>query len=111
MVFLEVVALLVVASVLITVIISVGKPVAEMLADKSRFKFKALDSQAEARLVARIEALEEELRQTNKRLADVKDASDFAVKMIENRAESLEIAESINVSEKVVNPEIKKRSN
>ena len=88
MVFIEVVALLVVASVLITVFLSVGRPVAEMLADKSRYKYKGLDSEAEKRLIQRIEALEEELRQTNKKLADVKDASDFAVKMIECKPDS-----------------------
>lgn len=89
MVFIEVVALLVIASVLITVFLSVGRPVAEMLADKSRYKYKGLDSEAEQRLTERIEALEEELRQTNKKLADVKDSSDFAVKMIESKQDKL----------------------
>ncbi len=93
--FIEVVALLVVASVLITVIMSVGRPVAEMLADKTRFKYKALDCEAEERLVKRIEALEEELRQTKKQVESVKEAADFAVKMVEDKTETIKIAESI----------------
>lgn len=89
MAFIEVVALLVVASVLITVIMSVGRPVAEMLADKSRFKFKPLDTEAEQRLIKRIEFLEEELRQTKSQVAELKNTTDFAVKMIESQGESL----------------------
>ena len=87
MAFIEVVVLLVVASVLITVFMSVGRPVSEMLADKARYKFKGLDSQAEERLVRRLEALEEELRQTRKQLAEVKDTTEFAVRMIESRVD------------------------
>lgn len=89
MVFIEVVALLVVATVLITVIVSVGRPVAEMLADKSRYKFKQLDSEAEERLIKRIEFLEEELRQTKNQLAELKNSTDFAVKMIESKSETI----------------------
>ena len=88
MAFFEIVALLVVASVLITGVMSVGRPVAEMLADKTRYKFKALDSQAEERLVKRVEALEEELRQTRKQLSEVKESTEFAVKMIESTVET-----------------------
>jgi hypothetical protein len=88
MVFIEVVGLLVVATVLITVVMSIGRPVAEMLADKSRYKFKPLDSEAEARLIKRLEAVEEELRQTQKRLTEVKDSTEFAVKMLESKVDN-----------------------
>lgn len=84
MAFIEIVALLVVATVLITVIMSIGRPVAEMLADKSRYKFKALDCEAEERLIKRIEFLEEELRQTKTQVAELKNSTDFAVKMFES---------------------------
>ncbi len=87
MAFLEVVALLVVASVIITVFMSVGRPVAEMLADKSRYKFKPLDSEAEERLIKRIEFLEEELRQTKSQIVELKNTTDFAVKLIEAKSE------------------------
>ncbi len=87
MAFLEVVALLVVASVIITVFMSVGRPVAEMLADKSRYKFKPLDSEAEERLIKRIEFLEEELRQTKTQIVELKNTTDFAVKLIEAKGE------------------------
>jgi hypothetical protein len=72
-----------VASVIITVFMSVGRPVAEMLADKSRYKFKPIDSEAEERLIKRIEFLEEELRQAKSQIADLKNTTDFAVKLIE----------------------------
>ena len=88
MAFIEIVALLVVAIVLITVVMSVGRPVAELLADKSRYKLQGLDSQAEERLVKRVEALEEELRQTRKQLFEMKDTTEFAVKMIEQKFQS-----------------------
>jgi len=88
MAFVEIVALLVVASVLITVFVSVGRPVSELMADKARYKFKGLDSQAEERLIQRLEALEEEVRQTRKQLAELKDATEFAVKMIETKGEA-----------------------
>ena len=87
MAFIEVVALLVVASVLITVFMSVGRPVAEMLADKSRYKFKPIDSEAEQRLIKRIEFLEEELRQAKTQIAELKNSTEFAVKLIEAKAE------------------------
>jgi len=92
MAFIEVVALLVVASVLITVIMSIGRPVAEMLAERSRYKFKGMDSEAEAKLLKRVEALEEELRQVNKKLSDLKDSSEFALKLIENKPEVLKLS-------------------
>jgi len=91
MAFIEVVALLVVASVLITVFMAVGRPVAELLADKTRYKLNAIGSEAEARLLQRVEALEEELRQTKKQLAEIKDSTEFAVRMIESKIESKEI--------------------
>jgi hypothetical protein len=84
----EIAALLVVGAVLITVVMSIGRPVAELLAEKSRYKFKAMDSQAEERLSARLESLEEEMRQTRKQLAEIKDSTEFAVKMIESRVEA-----------------------
>lgn len=87
MAFIEIVALLVVASVLITVFMSVGRPVAEMLADKSRYKFKPLDCEAEERLIKRIEFLEEEMRQTKSQMLELKNSTDFAVKMIEDKGE------------------------
>ena len=87
MVFIEVVALLVVASVLITVFMSIGRPVAEMLADKSRYKFKAIDCEAEQRLIKRIEFLEEELRQAKTQIAELKNTTDFAVKLIEAKSD------------------------
>lgn len=87
MAFIEVVALLVVASVLITVFMSVGRPVAEMLADKSRYKFKPLDSEAEERLIKRIEFLEEEMRQTKGQMLELKNSTDFTIKLIEEKGD------------------------
>ncbi len=109
MVFIEIVALLIVATVLITVITAVGKPVAEMLADKSRYKFKGLDSEAEARLLKRIESLEEELRQTRTCLDDLKQTSDFAVKMLEEKtlAEKALLEEKAEVLKLKLNEEKK----
>lgn len=77
MLFFEIVALLVVAVVLMTVVISIGRPVAMLLAEKAHFKYKGLDSEAEARLITRIEGLEEELRQTRNQLVELKDSVEF----------------------------------
>lgn len=100
MAFIEVVALLVVASVLITVIMSIGRPVAEMLAEKSRYKFKGLDCEAEARLTKRVESLEEELRQLNKKFSELKDSSEFALKLIESKPEILQLSAEEKQTEK-----------
>ncbi|MBX9721085.1 MAG: hypothetical protein K2X81_06815 [Candidatus Obscuribacterales bacterium] len=100
MAFIEIVALLVVASVLITVFTSVGRPVAELLAEKARFKYKGLDSEAEQRLTARIEALEEELRQTKKQFDSVKEAAEFAVKMVEDKSHESIAIESKELEER-----------
>jgi len=87
MVFLEIVALLVVATVLITAIIAIGRPIAQLMAEKAHFKFKGIDSEAESRLLKRLEGLEEELRQTKSQLIELKDSVDFS-KIIDVKAEA-----------------------
>lgn len=101
MVLFDIVALLVVASVLITVFMAVGRPVAELLADKSRYKFKGLDSEAEEKLVRRLDALEEEVRQTRKQLAEVKESSEFGLKMIESKIDVKRIEKSPGCSPRI----------
>jgi hypothetical protein len=93
MVFLEIVALLVVATVLITAIISIGRPTAEIMAQKTHFKFKGIDSEAESRLLKRIEGLEEELRQTKSQLSELKESYDFNSK-IEDKKDSHNTSDS-----------------
>ena len=77
MLFLEIVALLVVAVVLITAIIAIGSPVARIMAEKAHFKLGGLDSEAESRLLKRIEGLEQELRDTKNQVAELKDGIEF----------------------------------
>lgn len=100
MLFIEIVLLLVVASVLITALFSVGRPMAEIMAEKTRFKFKGLDSEAEARLLKRIEAIEEELRQTNQRLIEIKDSAEFLGKIDTTSALETSNAETLNINKK-----------
>ncbi|MBX9685162.1 MAG: hypothetical protein K2X27_00595 [Candidatus Obscuribacterales bacterium] len=84
MILIEIIVLLVVASVLVTIITAVGRPVAETLALKTRYKIKEIDSAAESRLLKRIEGLEEELRQTQGELRELKSSTEFSLKMLED---------------------------
>lgn len=81
MLFIEIVALLVVATVLITAIIAIGRPIAEIMAQKAHYKFKGIDSEAEVKLTKRIEGLEEELRSTKSQLNELKESVEFSNKM------------------------------
>lgn len=83
MLVVEILGVLVVAIVLITTIIAVGAPVATMLANKTKYKYDALGTEAEVKLKERISSLEEEVRDLRKQLLEVKDASDFAVRLLE----------------------------
>lgn len=94
----EIIVLMVVAVVLITTIISVGRPVAEMLAGKMRFKYDALGSEAEQKLRARVTALEEEVRQVRQQMGELKATADFAVKLMEKHESGA--GEKIQLSEK-----------
>lgn len=82
MVFIEVISLLVISTILVTVIQVVGKNFLEKYAQT---QVKSLSSDNELKLTKRIEALEEELRQTNQRLLELKDTTEFAVKLIEEK--------------------------
>ena len=82
MVFIEVISLLVISTILVTVIQVVGKSYLEKYAQSQT---KTLSSDNEHKLTKRIEALEEELRQTNQRLLELKDTTEFAVKLIEEK--------------------------
>lgn len=84
MLVLEVLGILVGAVVLITVIISVGGPVATMLANKTRYKYDALGTESEVKLRKRLDSLEEEMRDLRKQLADVRETSDFAMRLLED---------------------------
>ncbi len=83
MIVIDVLVILVVAIVLITAVVSMGGPVAHMLASKTRYKYDALGSEAEVLLKKRLANLEEEVRQLRQQLLEVKDSTDFAVKMLE----------------------------
>lgn len=83
MVILEVLGVLVVAVVVITALVSICGPVASILASKTRFKYDSLGSEAEVLLKKRVADLEEEVRQLRHQLLEVKETTEFAVKMIE----------------------------
>lgn len=83
MLVIEILGVLVVAIVLITTVIAVGGPVATMLANKTKYKYDALGTEAEVKLRERLSSLEEEVRDLRKQLLEVKDASDFAVRLLE----------------------------
>lgn len=83
MLLIEILGVLVVAIVLITTVIAVGGPVATMLANKTKYKYDALGTEAEVKLRERLSSLEEEVRDLRKQLLEVKDASDFAVRLLE----------------------------
>ena len=83
MLVVEVLGLLVVAIVLVVTVKAVGAPAAEILASKTRYKYDALGSEAEVKLKKRLESLEEEVRQLHKQLGEVKDTSEFAVRLLE----------------------------
>lgn len=100
MVFLEIVALLVVATVLITAIISIGRPVAELMAQKAQFKYKGIDSEAESRLLKRIEGLEEDLRQTKSQISELRESYDFNSKIDTKDAQrASDSAQPVNLKE------------
>lgn len=84
MLLLDLILVLVVAVVLITTVISIGAPVANMLANKAKFKFDALGSEAEQVLKKRVASLEEEVRELRGQINEVREAADFAVRMIES---------------------------
>lgn len=83
MLVIEILGVLVVAIVLITTVIAVGGPVATMLANKTKYKYDALGTEAEVKLRERLSSLEEEVRDLRKQLLEVKDVSDFTVNFLE----------------------------
>jgi outer membrane murein-binding lipoprotein Lpp len=84
----EVLAFLIGAVVIITTLIAVGAPVAQMLATKTKYKYDALGSEAETLLKKRVSDLEEEVRQLRTQLLEVKDATDFTSRMLQETRES-----------------------
>lgn len=83
MIFLEFSAIIIVAVILITVVISIGKPVAETLAQRTIFKYKELDSESAVKFQMRLSAVETELMQVRKQLEDLRAVTDFNTELLE----------------------------
>ena len=78
------IALLVFLGVIIVVgIANIGKPITQAYADRMRYRYKELDSEAETKLKQRVEFLESEVIELKKQLLAVQETADFAVKQIE----------------------------
>lgn len=86
MVIFEIVALLVIAVVLITAVQAIGRPMAELLTQKTIFQYKQLGSEAEVRLNKRVADLEEELRAVRRQLEELKSTTDFTLKLVDSKS-------------------------
>jgi hypothetical protein len=83
MVFFEfafILVLLILAGSLIT---AAGRPLYELYLEKFKFKYKGIESEAEARLNDRIRSLEQEVSQLRTQLTTVQESSEFALKLIQ----------------------------
>jgi hypothetical protein len=66
----------------------IGRPLAKAYSDRIRVEGKAMTPEDEQKMLSRVSALEEELRQTKQRLDNVQASAEYAIKMIENQAKS-----------------------
>jgi hypothetical protein len=72
--------LLIIAGSIIT---ATGRPLYELYLEKFKFKYKGIDSEAEARINDKIRSLEQEVSQLRTQLTAVQESSEFALKLIE----------------------------
>lgn len=87
MIAFEVIFLFVVGIVAVVTIAAVGRPLAEAHAEKLKAQYRAMNSDVEKNLTARVSSLEEEVRELQRQLANVQETADFAVKMTNSETE------------------------
>ena len=71
--------------VTVVTIAAMGRPIAEAYAEKLKARYRALDSDAEVQLTARLAALEHEVTDLRKQVGQIQDTTDFAVKLLEKK--------------------------
>ena len=85
MIAVEFLLLLLVAAAIFAAIAKIGAPIAEAFANRLKLKFQELAPEEERILKARMAALEEEVRLLKDQVADVRQATEFAVKLLEDK--------------------------
>jgi hypothetical protein len=68
-----------------SVITLTGRPLYELYLEKFKFKYKGIESEAEARLNDRIRSLEQEVSQLRSQLTTVQESSEFTLKLIQQK--------------------------
>jgi hypothetical protein len=78
------IAFIVILGVVIVVGIAAGgRPLAEAYAERMKYKYKSLDSEAEFVLRGRVAALEQELIALKQELVNLRNTTDFAIEIME----------------------------
>jgi hypothetical protein len=82
MIAFEALFLFLAAALFITLI---GRPLAKAYSERIRVEGKTMTPEDEQKMLSRVSALEEELRQTKQRLDSVQAAAEYAIKLIETQ--------------------------
>jgi|ERR1700733_8961184 hypothetical protein len=87
MIAFEALFLFLAAALFITLI---GRPLAKAYSDRIRVEGKTMTPEDEQKMLSRVSALEEELRQTKQRLDSIQASAEYAIKLIETQAHASE---------------------
>jgi hypothetical protein len=87
MIAFEALFLFLAAALFITLI---GRPLAKAYSERIRVEGKTMTPEDEQKMLSRVSALEEELRQTKQRLDSVQAAAEYAIKLIETQPRTSE---------------------
>lgn len=66
-----------------SVITAAGRPLYELYLEKFKFKYKGIDSEAEARINEKLRSLEQEVAQLRTQLTAVQESSEFTLKLVQ----------------------------
>lgn len=94
MIAFEMAFLMVLGVITVVTIAAVGRPMAEVYAEKVKFKYKELGSETEVQLKERVTALEQELADLKKQVTSFQDTADFAVKLLERSGVDIKLVEN-----------------
>lgn len=90
MIAFEIAFLMFLGVVSVVFIAAAGRPLAEAYAERVRWKYRQLDSEAEFVLKQRVAALEDEVRDLKRQVIAVQESSDFAVRLLEQQGHQLD---------------------
>jgi|SRR6516164_6895472 hypothetical protein len=97
MIAVEVLIVIFVVTVVLVGIAKIGAPIADAFAERLKLKFQELEPSEERQLKARIETLEEEIRNLKRQVSSMQESVEFAVKMQQEPGEKIHIPEKKKV--------------